>query len=63
MAWLYHGVVMHGAVTATFIMFKQAINGIFNALAATLIIYYVPLGILPQRPPTFPKNVTPGVFI
>ncbi|MGO9375756.1 MAG: ATP-binding protein [Syntrophobacteraceae bacterium] len=51
MAWLYHGVVMHmGAVTATFIMFKQAINGIFNALAATLIIYYVPLGILPQRP-------------
>lgn len=46
LAWIEHGVIMHmGAVTAAFIMLKQAVNGIFNALLATLVItYLLPLG-------------------
>jgi len=46
-----HGVLMHmDAVTTSFIMLKQAINGIFNALLASLAICYLPLGRPLQRP-------------
>src|SRR5665647_2057702 len=32
LAWFFHGVVMHmDPVTASFVMLKQATNGIFNA--------------------------------
>ena len=44
------------AITATFIMLKQSINGIFNALLVSLAIYYLPLGRLfprPHRPTEF----------
>lgn len=46
LVWIEHGVIMHmGAITTAFIMLKQAINGIFNALLATLAIsYLLPLG-------------------
>ena len=38
------GMVMHmGAITTLFIMLKQSINGIFNALVASLCIMYLPL--------------------
>jgi PAS domain S-box-containing protein len=38
------GRVMHmGAITMLFIMLKQSINGIFNALVASLAIMYLPL--------------------
>jgi two-component system cell cycle sensor histidine kinase/response regulator CckA len=51
LAWLYHGLVLHmDATTASFIMLKQAINGIFNAMLVNLAIYYLPLGKLFQRP-------------
>ena len=51
MAWLYHGVIMHmDATTASFIMLKQAINGIFNALLVGLAICYLPLGRLLKNP-------------
>ena len=51
MAWFYHGGVMHmDATTASFIMLKQAINGIFNALLVGLAICYLPLGRLFARP-------------
>jgi two-component system cell cycle sensor histidine kinase/response regulator CckA len=57
LAWLYHGVALHmDATTATFIMLKQSINGIFNALLVSLAIYYLPLGKLfphPQRSTEF----------
>ena len=42
LVWIEHGVIMHmGAITTAFIMLKQAINGIFNALLATLAISYL----------------------
>jgi signal transduction histidine kinase/CheY-like chemotaxis protein len=45
LAWFYHGILMQmDAVTATFIMLKQAINGIFNALAVSLVICHAPIG-------------------
>ncbi len=51
MAWFYHGGVMQmDATTASFIMLKQAINGIFNALIVGLAICYLPLGQLLKRP-------------
>jgi PAS domain S-box-containing protein len=50
MAWVYHGVFMQmGGTTASFIMLKQAINGIFNALIASLLICYLPLERLTLR--------------
>jgi len=51
LAWLYHGVALHmDTTTASFIMLKQSINGIFNALLVSLAIYYLPLKKL-FRPP------------
>jgi PAS domain S-box-containing protein len=51
LAWFYHGVVLHmDGTTASFIMLKQGINGIFNALLVNLAICYLPLGKLFQRP-------------
>ena len=51
LAWLYHGLHLHmDATTTIFIMLKQSINGIFNALLVSLAIYYLPLGKLFQRP-------------
>ncbi|MBI4633270.1 MAG: hypothetical protein HY742_05215 [Deltaproteobacteria bacterium] len=51
MAWFYHGVVMHmDATTASFIMLKQAINGIFNALLISLAVCYLPLSKLLKYP-------------
>jgi signal transduction histidine kinase len=42
LVWIEHGVIMHmGSITTAFIMLKQAINGIFNALLATLVISYL----------------------
>ncbi|MEW6665882.1 MAG: ATP-binding protein [Thermodesulfobacteriota bacterium] len=50
LAWLYHGVVMQmDATTATFIMLKQAINGVFSAMLISLAICLLPLGRLFQR--------------
>ena len=42
LVWIEHAVIMHmGATTTAFIMLKQTINGIFNALLATLAINYL----------------------
>ena len=42
LVWIEHGVIMHmGATTTAFIMLKQAVNGIFNAVFATLAISYL----------------------
>ncbi len=51
LAWLYHGIVLQmDATTATFIMLKQAINGVFNAMLVNLAICFLPLGKLFPRP-------------
>jgi PAS domain S-box-containing protein len=56
LAWLFFGAVMHmDSVTVAFIMLKEAINGIFNALIASLAISYLPLGRLFQRLQFSPK--------
>ena len=42
--WLCYGVVMHmDAVSTLLIMLKQGVNGIFNALLASLAISFLPL--------------------
>lgn len=44
LAWFYHDVLMHmDSITACFVMLKQAINGVFNALLASLAISYLNL--------------------
>jgi PAS domain S-box-containing protein len=48
----YYGVLHMGAVTTGFIMLKQGINGIFNALLACLAINHLPLDRLLGRTPT-----------
>lgn len=44
LVWLFYGRVMHvDASQVTLVMFKQAVNGIFNALVASFIVSYLPL--------------------
>jgi PAS domain S-box-containing protein len=51
--WIFYSVVLHmGAVTTGFVMIKQGINGIFNALLACLAINHLPLDRLLRRAPT-----------
>ena len=53
-----HGVLMNmGAISTSFIMLKQAINGIFNALLASLAICYLPHDRL-FRHPRLSRSVT-----
>ena len=43
-AGIEHGIIMHmDIITVLFTMLKQAINGVFNALLASLAIHYLPL--------------------
>ena len=50
--WIFYYVLMHmGAVTTGFVMLKQGINGIFNALLACLAINHLPLDRLLGRAP------------
>jgi PAS domain S-box-containing protein len=49
--WLCLGMALHmDATTISFIMLKQGINGIFNALLANLAICFFPFGKLFQQP-------------
>ena len=42
LGWLFHGAVMDmGGITTVFVMLKQAVNGVFNALVASLIIHHL----------------------
>lgn len=44
LVWMfYHHVLDHDATQTTIIMLKQAVNGIFNALVASLILIYLPI--------------------
>ncbi|HEY9697619.1 MAG TPA: ATP-binding protein [Trichocoleus sp.] len=44
LAWLfYHHILDHDSTQTTIIMLKQAVNGIFNALVASLILIYLPI--------------------
>jgi len=44
LAWFYHAVLLHmDGTTATFIMLKQAVNGVFNAMLAALVISFPPI--------------------
>ncbi|HEY9618847.1 MAG TPA: ATP-binding protein [Crinalium sp.] len=44
LVWVfYHHVLDHDATQTTIIMLKQAVNGIFNALVASLILIYLPI--------------------
>ncbi|WP_088889123.1 hybrid sensor histidine kinase/response regulator [Leptolyngbya ohadii] len=52
LAWLfYHHILHHPPTQATIIMLKQAVNGIFNALVASLILIYLPIHRWFNRPP------------
>ena len=56
LAFIEHGVVMQmGYVTTAFIMLKQSVNGVFNALFASLILCYLPLERLFHRSRPSPK--------
>jgi two-component system, cell cycle sensor histidine kinase and response regulator CckA len=49
-AGIEHGMIMHmDIITVLFTMFKQAVNGVFNALLASLAIHYLPWGRFLQR--------------
>jgi PAS domain S-box-containing protein len=51
LAWFYHGVALHmDGTTASFIMLKQGVNGVFNAMLASLAICFLPLDKLLHRP-------------
>jgi len=51
LVWIEHSQILQmDAISTAFIMLKQAINGIFNALLVSLAIYYLPLGKLFPRP-------------
>ena len=44
LVWLfYHHILEHDSTQTTIIMLKQAVNGIFNALVASLILIYFPI--------------------
>lgn len=44
LVWLfYHHVLDHDSTQTTIIMLKQAVNGIFNALVASLLLIYLPI--------------------
>jgi signal transduction histidine kinase/ActR/RegA family two-component response regulator len=44
LVWLFYGKILDvGTVTTSIILFKQPVNGIFNALVASLILTYKPL--------------------
>lgn len=61
MAGLYHGVFLQlDATTTSFIMLKQGINGILNALIANMVISYVPLAKLIERPQFSGENSLRG---
>ncbi|MEA5452403.1 response regulator [Leptolyngbya sp. CCNP1308] len=43
LVWLFYGQILHvDANQVTLVMFKQAVNGIFNALVASFIVSYLP---------------------
>ena len=48
----YHVVLYMDATSTSFILLKQSINGVFNALLAGLAINHLPLDRLLGRPPT-----------
>ncbi|MDR3629177.1 MAG: PAS domain S-box protein [Desulfocapsaceae bacterium] len=44
LVWIEHGILMNmDTISTLFIMLKQSINGVFNALLASLLICYLPL--------------------
>ncbi len=44
LVWLFYGKILQlGAITTSIILLKQPVNGIFNALIASLILIYKPL--------------------
>lgn len=66
LVWIEHGVIMHmGAITTAFIMLKQAINGIFNALLATLAGHKLSAPSRQVFPPhtKYAENHSPGILI
>jgi len=51
LAWFYHGVALHmDGTMASFIMLKQGVNGVFNAMLANLAICFPPVARLFRRP-------------
>jgi signal transduction histidine kinase/DNA-binding NarL/FixJ family response regulator/type II secretory pathway component PulJ len=51
LVWLFYGKVLHVVPTeVNIIMLKQAVNGIFNALVANLLLMYLPIHAWLARP-------------
>jgi two-component system cell cycle sensor histidine kinase/response regulator CckA len=56
LAFVEHGFIMHMDITTTFfIMLKQSVNGVFNALLASLIVCYLPMNKLLRRHDPTPR--------
>ncbi|HEY9813253.1 MAG TPA: cache domain-containing protein, partial [Candidatus Sericytochromatia bacterium] len=51
LVWVFYHLVLHVDTTQTFlVLFKQSVNGIFNALLANLILTYLPIHKWISRP-------------
>jgi PAS domain S-box-containing protein len=58
MIWIEYGYILQmDGISTAFIMLKQSINGIFNAMLVSLAICFLPLGKLFQRP-QFSTNIS-----
>ena len=59
--WLFYGVVMHmDGVSTLLIMLKQGVNGIFNALLASLAISFLPFRKILEAGIRLPDRFPPG---
>ena len=64
LVFVEHGVIMHMDIMTTFfIMLKQSVNGVFNALLASLIVCYLPMDKLLRRSRSLTAHHVPDVFI
>ncbi|UCF66542.1 MAG: response regulator [Acidobacteriota bacterium] len=56
LVWVCYTVLMDlGVTTGTLVALKEGLNGIANALLASLLIHYLPLGPWLQRPKAIPR--------
>jgi PAS domain S-box-containing protein len=63
LVWLcYYGILEFSLTATAVIMLKQAVNGIFNALVASLILYFTPLPRWSRRSPLAILSLRQMVF-
>jgi PAS domain S-box-containing protein len=64
LGWLCHGVVMDmDGITTVFVMLQQAVNGVFNALVASLIVHHLVFATRRDAPgPEPPRRLQDTLF-